>query len=339
MRLMSLTWKPLSTSWEGTEKAKGVLWPKACQISGEFFVDSEISATSLLNLRPQLLSFVVLWLQSSARDGRKGDKFLARYLGPYEIVEHLGKNVFKICNPSTGLVVWSYIANDSDHLCTWTILHCPGNIHFSDILATENWEQIILSGITQLSATTFCFRLDSLAQVWILQSKVGNDHEFRIWNAVKSSNHVAKSKEGHFQCHPCLEHITKAKNSWVLTNSTTSHTMPSLTQLAHQMRRSGHPKGSFDEASNSMCIVEPPHPRMRIWWIIPSHGGSNFKHPVSFYANFFPEVPLCLLPFPIQLEQPPKLPATSGKALATFTKPPPTSTKPPPTSGGALWTH
>ena len=34
--------------------------------------------------------------------------------------------------------------------------------------------------------------------------------------------------------------------------------MPSLSQPVHQTRKSGHYKGSFNEASNSMCIVEPP---------------------------------------------------------------------------------
>ena len=65
---------------------------------------------------PHLLSFVVLLLQmlkpgslvllrNSARDGRKGDKFQARYLGPYEIAKHLGKNVFRLRNPTTGLLL------------------------------------------------------------------------------------------------------------------------------------------------------------------------------------------------------------------------------------------
>ena len=55
----------------------------------------------LQNLKPGSL----VLLRNSARDGRKGDKFQARYLGPYEIVEHLGKNVFKLRNPATGLIL------------------------------------------------------------------------------------------------------------------------------------------------------------------------------------------------------------------------------------------
>ena len=44
-------------------------------------------------------------LRNSARDGRKGDKFQARYLGPHEIAEDLGKGIFKLCNPTTGLLL------------------------------------------------------------------------------------------------------------------------------------------------------------------------------------------------------------------------------------------
>ena len=44
-------------------------------------------------------------LRNSARDGRKGDKFQACYLGPYEIAKHLGKNVFRLRNPTTGLLL------------------------------------------------------------------------------------------------------------------------------------------------------------------------------------------------------------------------------------------
>ena len=44
-------------------------------------------------------------LRNSARDGRKGDKFQARYLGPYEIAKHLGKNVFRLRNLTTSLLL------------------------------------------------------------------------------------------------------------------------------------------------------------------------------------------------------------------------------------------
>ena len=107
--------------------------------------------------------------------------------------------------------------------------------------------------------------------------------------------------------------------------------MPSLSQLVHQMRKSGHCKGSFDEASNSMCIVELPLSTSTHEGFDESSvhmTGVTSSTPVSeggFYASFFPEVPLCLLPSPIQLEQPPKLPPTS-------TKPPPMSAKLPSTS-------
>ena len=116
--------------------------------------------------------------------------------------------------------------------------------------------------------------------------------------------------------------------------------MPSLSQLVHQMRRSGHPKRTFDQALNS--IVEPPS-------FEPTHEdfdessvymmGVTSSTPISeggFYANLFPEVPICLLPSSIQLEQPlkppAKPPATSAKAPATSAKLPATSSKPPATS-------
>ena len=44
-------------------------------------------------------------LRNSARDGRKGNKFQVRYLGPYEIAEDLGKGVFRHRNPTTGLLL------------------------------------------------------------------------------------------------------------------------------------------------------------------------------------------------------------------------------------------
>ena len=41
-------------------------------------------------------------LRNSARDGRKGDKFKARWLGPYMIKESLGKKVYRLSNPTPG---------------------------------------------------------------------------------------------------------------------------------------------------------------------------------------------------------------------------------------------
>ena len=108
-------------------------------------------------------------------------------------------------------VVWSYIANDSDHFCIKTIL--PGKIISSDILRTSLWVGTIY---TFYNYTPFCFRLDPLAQAWTTQRKVGNKHEFYSLT-VKLSNHTAKSKEDHFHWHQCLKHSMTAKNSWVLT--------------------------------------------------------------------------------------------------------------------------
>ena len=41
-------------------------------------------------------------VRNSARDCRKGDKFSARWLGPYKIKENLGKNVYRLSNPASG---------------------------------------------------------------------------------------------------------------------------------------------------------------------------------------------------------------------------------------------
>ena len=44
-------------------------------------------------------------LRNSAKDGRKGDKFAKRWLGPYNIEEHIGKNVYKLSNPVSGRIL------------------------------------------------------------------------------------------------------------------------------------------------------------------------------------------------------------------------------------------
>ncbi len=44
----------------------------------------------------------LVWLRNSARECKKGDKLKPRWLGPYTVVECLGKGVFKIANPKTG---------------------------------------------------------------------------------------------------------------------------------------------------------------------------------------------------------------------------------------------
>ena len=41
-------------------------------------------------------------LRNSAQDERKGGKLQERWLGPYIIVEFIGKGVYKIKNPKTG---------------------------------------------------------------------------------------------------------------------------------------------------------------------------------------------------------------------------------------------
>ncbi|KAI6660697.1 Gag-pol fusion protein [Oopsacas minuta] len=44
-------------------------------------------------------------LRNSAKDGRKGDKFRMRYLGPYEIFQDIGKGVYKLRNCVTGILL------------------------------------------------------------------------------------------------------------------------------------------------------------------------------------------------------------------------------------------
>ena len=43
--------------------------------------------------------------RNSARDGRKGDKFQARYLGPYRVAENLGKGVYRLHNHTNGRIL------------------------------------------------------------------------------------------------------------------------------------------------------------------------------------------------------------------------------------------
>ena len=44
-------------------------------------------------------------LRNSARDGKKGEKLAARWLGPYKVKENLGKGVYRLINPASGLVL------------------------------------------------------------------------------------------------------------------------------------------------------------------------------------------------------------------------------------------
>lgn len=45
---------------------------------------------------------MMVLLRNSAQDGRKGDKFAARWFGPYKIEESLGKDVYRLSNPTSG---------------------------------------------------------------------------------------------------------------------------------------------------------------------------------------------------------------------------------------------
>lgn len=59
----------------------------------------------LILLLQKLKPGTLVLLRNSARDGRKGDKFRLRYLGPYEIVKDLGRGVMRLRNPTTGLLL------------------------------------------------------------------------------------------------------------------------------------------------------------------------------------------------------------------------------------------
>ena len=58
-------------------------------------------ATSL-SLLQELQPGALVLLRNNARDGRKGDKLVKRWLGPYRITEHIGKGVYRLSNPATG---------------------------------------------------------------------------------------------------------------------------------------------------------------------------------------------------------------------------------------------
>ena len=46
-----------------------------------------------------LLPGTLVLVRNSQRDGRRGGKFQNRWLGPYKIVEFLGKGIYKLANP------------------------------------------------------------------------------------------------------------------------------------------------------------------------------------------------------------------------------------------------
>jgi hypothetical protein len=44
-------------------------------------------------------------LRNSAKDGRKGDKLVKRWLGPYRVTMHIKNGVYRLENPTTGRVL------------------------------------------------------------------------------------------------------------------------------------------------------------------------------------------------------------------------------------------
>ena len=63
------------------------------------FLSFQVSCIFLIQ---KLKQGTLVLLRNSAKDGRKGDKLVKRWLGPYKVEEHIGKGVYKLKNPSTG---------------------------------------------------------------------------------------------------------------------------------------------------------------------------------------------------------------------------------------------
>ena len=62
----------------------------------------------------------LVWLRNSARECKKGDKLKPRWLGPYKVVECLGKKVLKIANAKTGEVTpFPVAANRAKNCKDW----------------------------------------------------------------------------------------------------------------------------------------------------------------------------------------------------------------------------
>ena len=62
-------------------------------------------------------------MRNSARDGRKGDKLAIRWLGPYEVHEHVGKGVYKLKNLSSKKVL-----KKTYNSCRCTFILCVRNL-------------------------------------------------------------------------------------------------------------------------------------------------------------------------------------------------------------------
>ena len=62
-------------------------------------------------------------LRNSAQEGRKGGKLLQRWLGPYKIVEFIGKGVYKLANPKTGRTLKNAV-----NICRLKIYHEPQSL-------------------------------------------------------------------------------------------------------------------------------------------------------------------------------------------------------------------
>lgn len=52
-----------------------------------------------------LLPGTTVLLRNNAKEGRKGDKLVRRWLGPYKIAEHLKNGVYLLENPSTDRIL------------------------------------------------------------------------------------------------------------------------------------------------------------------------------------------------------------------------------------------
>ena len=60
-------------------------------------------------------------LRNNAKDGRKGDKLVKRWLGPYKIAKHLNKGVYILENRCTGQILKKAVnsCRYSINIITW----------------------------------------------------------------------------------------------------------------------------------------------------------------------------------------------------------------------------
>ena len=60
---------------------------------------------SICNITQELHPGTLVLLRNNVKDGRKGDKLVERWLGPYKIAKHLNKGVYILENRCTGQIL------------------------------------------------------------------------------------------------------------------------------------------------------------------------------------------------------------------------------------------